>query len=368
MAVKRFKKIIDEIDKEIFTETGIRNAYEKYCGKFQMEDLFTTDTIYLSALTAAAGFRSKPDTKVYMDHVWIRSYEMKKMILNNHFKPKYKRKVLIRERGKEREIHPPVFESKVAQKCICSFLLRPFLEPKMIETNYASLTGKGVHKMYEDIERALNSALKRYPDGVVVLGDYSGYFASISIDREMEILQNAGITDNKVLDFIRMFSPDSRGLYLGNEASQIPASFFPSAFDHHRKDEMRDAFYFRYMDDSLNILKDMQSAEEYIQDYCFWTEKMDLSVKNDKIRIYQLKKTFRFCKETFRFNKKTQKYDRIMNPKRISMEAKKLCAIKDIDRMTEQYRSVRGAIASHPHTYRAIEKLDNLFISKGGKL
>lgn len=174
-------------------------------------------------------------------------------------------------------------------------LLRPFWEPKMIETNYASLTGKGVHKMYTDIERALNSALKRYPDGFVVMGDYSGYFASISIDREMEILYKAGIADNRVLNFIRMFSPDSRGLYLGNEASQ-------------------------------------------------------------------------FCKEIFRFNKQTQKYDRIMNPKRISMEAKKLCAIKDIDRMTEQYRSVRGTIASHPHTYHAIEKLDNLFISKGGKL
>lgn len=175
------------------------------------------------------------------------------------------------------------------------------------------------------------------------------------------------IHDKRILELFRKFSPDQFGLSLGNETSQVPASYLPSLFDHYIKDKCGYPYY-RYMDDSLAIIPE-KDTESYINSYSEYAEKMHLKVNLKKIHVIKLGYPFIFCKERFLYDKKKKCYYRIKNPAIPKNEARKLRYFKQevaagrmsYEHALEQYRGVRGIIANHPHTYKTLAKLDGLF-------
>ena len=110
------EKKINEINNELSVNYSIDNAYSKYIGHIKFEDLFTISNIYISAMRCASGFRNRHDTQNFLKSPWLNSYKLYKRIINGTFKPRYYKSRFIMERGKVREIKPPVFESKVVQK------------------------------------------------------------------------------------------------------------------------------------------------------------------------------------------------------------------------------------------------------------
>ena len=188
----------------------------------------------------------------------------------------------INERGKKRTIQPPTFTCKVVQKVLCDYLIRPLLEPKMISTSYASLQWRGTTKMHEDICEALNRKIMHGEAFSIILFDDRNYFGSIVIGILMEQLSRY-ISDARILDLFRSFCPDEIGLSLGNEVSQIPASWFPSKIDHLFKDYLGLPI-FRYMDDTL-LVCEQGKEESMIKLFQRQSEKLHLSCPDEKMQI-----------------------------------------------------------------------------------
>lgn len=364
--------LIMNVDRELEVELKRHNIYlhtpyEIFCRYLTLEDIFTVDSVYLTAKRCAVGFSKKNDTWNYQKNAWLNSVNLCQAVLNGSFKPKYYKSRSINERGKTRLIKPPSFECKVVQKVLCDYIIRPLLEPKMIRTSYASIKGRGTKKMYEDIEVALNKYRKKPNRYVIIQSDFSNYFGNIDTDLLIQKMLGRYIRDHRILNLIQAFSPEECGLSLGNEVSQIPASYFPSLFDHWCKDQ-NGWSYFRYMDDGLAILP-VEQKETYIQGMFQYSSKLKITLKDEKIKMRNLGEPFIFCKERFLIDKNTGQYYRLMNPAIARKEKRKLEKFKekkleglmtqeDIDL---QYRGVLGTIASHPNTYHIREKLDSLY-------
>jgi len=262
------RSVIGRVD-EAFSEAlraeelPYESIYRECAGKLTLEELFSFTAVYNSALRCAAGFRRRSDTQNFLKACSLNSYRLKEEVLAGKFRPKYYRQKRIMERGKVRTIVPPTFSAKVVQKLLCDYLVRPLLEPEMIRTSYASIVGRGTGRMYADVLRALNANVKN-EDAVIVMTDFKGYFDSIDISLLRKMFAER-VADPRVVDLIMSFSPNARGLSLGNEISQIPASFYPTAIDKALKAKLTTHQYFRYMDDILFIALNRKEAEEALE-------------------------------------------------------------------------------------------------------
>ena len=366
-AMKDPKEWIEEIDEEVLKETGIHTAYHKVCGCMTLEDLFTTDAVYCAAHKCSLGFKRRKDTQAFMKSAMLSSYLLAEQVKSGKFKPGYYRERVIIERGKQRTIKPPKFESKVVQKVLCDYLIREIFETRMIETNYASIRGRGTDKMYGDVLKALECVQtnsKGYSE-VIVMTDFKSFFPSISTEL-LRNLYRKYIRDERIINLIMSFSPDEFGLSLGNETSQVPASFFPSMIDHYFKDRLGIKHYFRYCDDVLFIAENQMQADELIELFLDLSGSLKLTVPPQKIKTVQFGETFSFCKERFVYSRKRKSYYRLINPAIPQNESRKLKAFKkkvEAGEMAKeealaQYGGVKGMIQHRPNTRNAVERLD----------
>ena len=357
------EKLIDAVD--FAANNWCHNAYEKYCGGITLEDLFTADHVSICASRCASGFMYKKDTRKFMRNREYNAYLLSKKVLAGNYAPKYYPVKCILERGKTRKIRPPVFECKVVQKVLCDYLIRPLLTPKMVNTNYASVTGRGADKMHEDIERTLNRLLMDTTSRVIIITDYQDYFRSIQ-HKQLQDMFERYIKDQRIVDLIMLFcedGPGDCGLSLGNEVSQIPASFYPSPIDHYFKDRYQIP-RFRYMDDVLSTVPAI-AADWYIQMVKELSEELGLSLPDYKILTLPLGQEFVFCKERYYMSKLTGQYYRMINSNRPKTEIRKLMAMKAENIqdavILSQYKSVRGSIAKHGHTFLMLQKMDAVY-------
>lgn len=358
------EKKINEINNELSVNYSIDNAYNKYIGHIKFEDLFTISNIYISAMRCASGFRNRHDTQNFLKSPWLNSYKLYKKIINGTFKPRYYKSRFIMERGKVREIKPPVFESKVVQKLLCDWLIRPLLEPEMINTSYASICKKGTDRMYKDILRAVNSCTDN-KSLYIIMTDFKSYFSSIDNQMLKSMFQKR-IKDFKIVKLIMMFSKE-QGLSLGNELSQIPASFFPTEIDKTIKDKISTGHYFRYMDDTLFIVSNKSEAIKILKLYNKKANELNLSIKEPQ--IVSIGTNFVFCKERFLFDRKNNKYFRLCNKEIFSREKRKIKIFKTklidqsmtIEKINIQYKCVRNSIVHRANVKKVLIKLDKFY-------
>lgn len=356
-------KIVGKINKDLLDIS--QSSYNKSCGDFTLEDLFTVESVVLAARRCAAGFRRKKDTNIFMQSCYASSLVLRDKVLSKRFKPKYYRTRVIKERGKERVITPPTFETKVVQKVICDYLLRPLLEPKLVTTCYAAIQGRGTDKAYDDIVKALNKTLNKenWKDYVVVMTDFTSYFQLINTKIVFKELARY-IKDDDILDLIKMFSPEEYGFSLGNEISQVPASWYPSKIDHYFKDRLRRS-YFRYMDDIFFITK-KENLDSDLTILKSLSKELDITLKDNKIAVYNLGAQLSWCKENFYFNKSTKRYYKMLNYKRVSNEKRKLSVMTkklEADLLKEedidcQYKTVYNSLLNHGNSYKICQELD----------
>lgn len=367
-----FQRIVAEINTEIYEEYGISFSYEKICRKLKLEDLYFLESVVASADIAKNGFQRRQDTFEFTRAKWLNSYIACEQMLNGKFKPRFYKKRTINERGKQRKIRPPHFDCKVIQKILSNLSLRPTLEHSMIWHNNASICGRGTGKLYEDVLKHINRALKRYGrDGVIVLTDFSGYFASIDREGLLKERLSKLIEDKRLVDFVISLDDGEEGLSLGNETSQIPASDFASPIDHYFKDRLALKIYNRYMDDTLAVLKSESEADRYIVLYKKQAEKHKLKLKPEKIKKIRLGESFVFCKERFVFDGK--EYYRLPNPK----------AVRNIKHKTEIYKNlvkeekitkgkamsdIKGmtnSLEKHPNTRKVVKEIKDMIKDAG---
>ncbi len=155
-------------------------------------------------------------------------------------------------------------------------IIEPALERYAITDSFACRVGKGQHAA---LGRAREFA-RGTVGGWFLKGDVSAYFASISHDRLLALVERR-VKDATMVGFleriIRAYPvTPGRGLPIGALTSQHLANLYLGALDHHVKDDRGVRRYLRYMDDFVAFGEEasMKSLRDSVE--TFLRERLDL--------------------------------------------------------------------------------------------
>lgn len=176
---------------------------------------------------------------------------------------------------KPRQITALPFQDRVVHHALCT-IIEPALERYAITDSFACRVGKGQHAA---LGRAREFA-RGTVGGWFLKGDVSAYFASISHDRLLALVERR-VKDATMVGFleriIRAYPvTPGRGLPIGALTSQHLANLYLGALDHHVKDDRGVRRYLRYMDDFVAFGEEalMKSLRDSVE--TFLRERLEL--------------------------------------------------------------------------------------------
>ncbi len=127
--------------------------------------------------------------------------------------------------------------------------------------------------------------------------DVRKYFQSIDKDILYNIMQRK-IVDKKLLWLISQIiysNNPQQGVAIGNYTSQIFANIYLNELDQYIKNELKIKYYYRYMDDSVILVKTKEEAKKALEKIkIFLDEKLKLEL-NSKTQIFKNKQGLNFC-------------------------------------------------------------------------
>lgn len=133
-----------------------------------------------------------------------------------------------------------------------------------------AIKGKGMHNAAIDIQKSMKHCKRIWNEYYILKMDVRKYFQSINKNVLYSIILRK-VKDEKLLRVIRevIFSTDGEnsetGIAIGNYTSQVFANIYLNEVDQYIKHELRVKYYFRYMDDSVILLKTKDEAKEVLE-------------------------------------------------------------------------------------------------------
>lgn len=169
---------------------------------------------------------------------------------------------------KERNIEALSYKDRVVLMALCSNLIEPKLENRLIYDCVACRKGKGTLFGIKRFEKFLHDYYHKFgKDGYFLKCDIRKYFQSINHDVLFEKIKKVGFEEKterlikKIID--SKHSEVGVGLPIGNQTSQWFALFYLDGLDRLIKEKLSIKYYVRYMDDLILIHHD----KEYLL-YC----------------------------------------------------------------------------------------------------
>lgn len=157
-----------------------------------------------------------------------------------------------------------------------------------------------MHTSATDIQKCMRHCKNIWNDYYILKMDVRKYFQNINKDILYSIICRK-IKDSKLLWLLReiIFSNDGEnnktGIAIGNYTSQIFANIYLNEVDQYIKHNLKIKYYFRYMDDSVILVKTKEEAKmilEKIKRYL--KDKLELEL-NNKTQIFRNKQGINFC-------------------------------------------------------------------------
>lgn len=103
---------------------------------------------------------------------------------------------------KERLILSAPFKDRVVHTWIVKYFLEPYFIPMFINTTYACIKGRGMHKCALDVKKAIYNLSKKWENAYIIKMDVSKFFYSIDRDILYGLVAKK-ITDEKFLEVIK---------------------------------------------------------------------------------------------------------------------------------------------------------------------
>lgn len=198
---------------------------------------------------------------------------------------------------KKRKIEAARYIDRVVHRWLVDNFLEPAFLPQFIDTTYACIKGKGMHKAARDVQNAMRICKKKYGEYYILKMDVAKYFQSIDKDILMSIIKRK-IKDKNILRLIEQTiyrGRDESGIPIGNLSSQLFANLYYNEADQYIKHKLKVRYYFRYMDDSIILMQkkeDIKLIKENIEQ--FINDKLKLEF-NSKTNIFKNKQGVNFC-------------------------------------------------------------------------
>ena len=198
---------------------------------------------------------------------------------------------------KVRKIEKSRYIDRIVHRWLVDNFLEPVFVPTFLNTSFACLKGKGMHRAAIYVQQSMKSAVAKWKDYYVLKMDVAKYFDSIDKSILFNILKGK-IKDEKLLWLIReiLFSQKrERGLEIGNYTSQMFGNIYLNEQDQFIKHRLHIKYYARYLDDSVIIVKTKQEAKLALKEITkFLEEKLKLKL-NNKTQIFKGKQGINFC-------------------------------------------------------------------------
>ena len=203
---------------------------------------------------------------------------------------------------KERKILATNFRDRVVHTWYVNSFILPYFVPSFINTTYACIKGRGMHKCALDTQRGMKKASKEYSNPYVVKLDIKKYFQNINRGILLNILMKK-IRDGKLkkltIDILnsshKYDEVPGKSLPIGNYTSQMFANIYLNEVDQYIKHVLHVRYYYRYMHDMCIICENKKIAKEiFAKVEKFLNERLSLEL-NSKSNIFKLKQGVNFC-------------------------------------------------------------------------
>ena len=165
---------------------------------------------------------------------------------------------------KLRKIEKSIYIDRIVHRWVVDNFLEPYFVPTFIDTSYACLKNRGMHKACLDVQSTMKHLIRTWKDYYILKMDVRKYFQNIDKDILYKILARK-IQDNKLLWLLKeiIYSNEGKkGLAIGHYTSQMFANIYLNEIDQYVKHVLHCKYYFRYLDDSIVCLL-YTSRKEY---------------------------------------------------------------------------------------------------------
>ena len=198
---------------------------------------------------------------------------------------------------KDRKIEASRYMDRIVHRWIVDSFLNRYFVNQFINTSYACIKNRGMHKASLDVQKAMKHCKRIWQNYYILKMDVRKYFQNIDKDILMQILKRK-VKEEKLVDLLEKIiysNSGKKGLPIGNYTSQIFANIYLNEVDQYIKHELKVKYYFRYMDDSVLFVKTKEEAIELLNKIKKYL-KIKLKLKlNDKTQIFKSKQGVNFC-------------------------------------------------------------------------
>jgi retron-type reverse transcriptase len=235
------------------------------------------ENLYRAFRAAAKGKRYRRESLKFKKDLEENLIILQNDLIYKSYKPEEYRQFYVYE-PKARLISAPSFRDRVVHHALCQ-VIEPLFENRFVNETFACRRGRGTNAAMRHAEACSRAAKRKWGGYYILKCDISKFFPSVDQDTLKDIVRRT-IRDKNVMDLadviIRSYeSPiqDGKGIPIGALTSQLFANAYLDPLDHFIKEQCREKFYARYMDDFL-VLHDekarlhqlMCQIDEFVHD------------------------------------------------------------------------------------------------------
>ena len=198
---------------------------------------------------------------------------------------------------KVRKIEKSRYLDRIVHRWVVDNFLEPCYVPKFINTSYACLKNRGMHKAAIYVKNTMKHCKAKWNEYYILKMDVSKYFDNINKKILLKILEK-NIKDQELMWLIKEIlyaNKREKGLEIGNYTSQMFANIYLNEVDQYIKHKLKVRYYCRYLDDSIVIVKTKKEAKEILEKIKkYLKENLELEL-NQKTQIFKNKQGVNFC-------------------------------------------------------------------------
>ena len=198
---------------------------------------------------------------------------------------------------KLRKIEKSRYIDRIVHRWVVDNFLEPYFVPTFINTSFACLKNKGMHKSALYVQDTMKHLKRIWNNYYILKMDVRKYFDSINKNILVAILKRK-IKDKDLMWLINeiLFANKREvGLEIGNYTSQMFANIYLNEIDFYIKNKLKVKYYCRYLDDSVLMVKTKEEAKFLLEKIkIFLKDNLELEL-NEKIQIFKSSQGVNFC-------------------------------------------------------------------------
>ena len=198
---------------------------------------------------------------------------------------------------KVRKIEKSRYLDRIVHRWVVDNFLEPCYVPKFINTSYACLKERGMHRAAVYVKDTMKHCKIKWDEYYILKMDVAKYFDNINKKILLKILER-NIKDPDLMWLIKEIlyaNKREKGLEIGNYTSQMFANIYLNEVDQYIKHKLKVKYYCRYLDDSIVIVRTKKEAKEILEKIRkYLKENLELEL-NKKTQIFKNKQGVNFC-------------------------------------------------------------------------